>query len=294
MRQVSKKGILTAVATGTVLASTAGGYAFAGAGAEGAAVGSPGVASGNTVQVPVTVPVNVCGDTIDVVGLLNPAFGNNCANTSTTVHQPSGGGVQGGGNSTGGSNTGGSSTGGSTSGGSNTGGSHTGGGSQNGPGAQNGPGGGGSVAGSSASGVAQGSPGVLSGNTAQVPVHVPVNACGDSVDVIALLNPAFGNTCVNSTSSTGVQAPPVTPGPGTTPGGSVTPSTPPSVPGTPSGGHQVVPSVPVTRVEAASGSAPAAARLAYTGVDGLDVMVPAGLGLLLAGGLLYRRSRRAA
>ncbi|MEU8958446.1 chaplin [Streptomyces sp. NPDC048518] len=54
--------------------------AFADAGAEGAAVGSPGVLSGNAVQVPVHVPVNVCGNTVDVIGLLNPAFGNQCAN----------------------------------------------------------------------------------------------------------------------------------------------------------------------------------------------------------------------
>ncbi|MEU6677450.1 chaplin [Streptomyces sp. NPDC046853] len=55
--------------------------AFADAGAEGAAVGSPGVLSGNQAQVPVHVPVNVCGNTVDVIGLLNPAFGNTCANT---------------------------------------------------------------------------------------------------------------------------------------------------------------------------------------------------------------------
>ncbi|MET9252387.1 chaplin [Streptomyces sp. NPDC003717] len=54
--------------------------AFADAGAEGAAVGSPGVLSGNVVQIPVHVPVNVCGNTIDVIGLLNPAFGNKCEN----------------------------------------------------------------------------------------------------------------------------------------------------------------------------------------------------------------------
>ncbi|MCX4748350.1 chaplin [Kitasatospora sp. NBC_01287] len=48
-----------------------------------------------------------------------------------------------------------------------------------------------------AEGVAAGSPGVLSGNLVQIPVHVPVNLCGNSVDVIGLLNPAFGNTCVN-------------------------------------------------------------------------------------------------
>lgn len=42
------------------------------------------------------------------------------------------------------------------------------------------------------------SPGVLSGNVVQVPIHVPVNVCGNTVNVIALLNPAFGNTCVNN------------------------------------------------------------------------------------------------
>jgi hypothetical protein len=32
----------------------------------------------------------------------------------------------------------------------------------------------------------------------QVPVHVPVNVCGNTVNVIGLLNPAFGTTCVNA------------------------------------------------------------------------------------------------
>ncbi|MFK0221232.1 chaplin [Streptomyces vinaceus] len=46
--------------------------------------------------------------------------------------------------------------------------------------------------------VAPYSPGVLSGNLIQIPVHIPINACGNSVSVIGLLNPAFGNTCINS------------------------------------------------------------------------------------------------
>ncbi|MFC3260896.1 chaplin [Streptomyces xanthochromogenes] len=46
-------------------------------------------------------------------------------------------------------------------------------------------------------GTAQDSPGVLSGDVIQVPVTVPVNACGDTIDLIGLLNPAAGNTCVN-------------------------------------------------------------------------------------------------
>ncbi|MFI7237789.1 chaplin [Streptomyces cyaneofuscatus] len=49
-----------------------------------------------------------------------------------------------------------------------------------------------------AQGAAIGSPGVLSGNVVQIPVHVPINLCGNTVSVIGLLNPAFGNTCVNA------------------------------------------------------------------------------------------------
>ncbi|MFB8248859.1 chaplin [Streptomyces sp. NPDC055952] len=68
-----------ALGTGAVVLSGAG-LAMADAGAQGKAVGSPGVASGNILQVPVHIPVNVCGNTINVVGLLNPAFGNECEN----------------------------------------------------------------------------------------------------------------------------------------------------------------------------------------------------------------------
>lgn len=42
------------------------------------------------------------------------------------------------------------------------------------------------------------SPGILSGTNVQIPVEVPVNACGIGVDVLALLNPPSGNTCTNS------------------------------------------------------------------------------------------------
>ncbi|MEY2248518.1 chaplin [Streptomyces sp. NPDC015532] len=47
-------------------------------------------------------------------------------------------------------------------------------------------------------GAAANSPGLLSGNVIQIPVHIPVNLCGTSVNVLALLNPAAGNTCTNS------------------------------------------------------------------------------------------------
>ncbi|MBV1939573.1 chaplin [Streptomyces sp. BV286] len=68
-----------ALGTSAVVISGAG-LAMADADAAGKAVGSPGVLSGNVIQVPVNVPVNVCGNTVNVIGLLNPAFGNKCAN----------------------------------------------------------------------------------------------------------------------------------------------------------------------------------------------------------------------
>ncbi|MEV0924803.1 chaplin, partial [Streptomyces spongiicola] len=138
MRQVTRKGLITVAAAGGVLVLGGGNaHAHGGSGAHGGASDSPGVLSGNSVQVPVHVPVNACGNTVDVIGALNPAFGNRCANTS-----------------------------------------------QNGGGAH-------------AEGGASDSPGVASGNSVQAPVHVPVNVCGNSVDVIGALNPAFGNECRN-------------------------------------------------------------------------------------------------
>ncbi|MEV7416905.1 chaplin [Streptomyces sp. NPDC089919] len=70
---------LTVVA-GALMVAGAAAPAMADSAAEGKAVGSPGVLSGNLVQVPVHVPVNVCGNTAQLVGLLNPSFGNTCVN----------------------------------------------------------------------------------------------------------------------------------------------------------------------------------------------------------------------
>lgn len=74
-----KKVAAAAAATGGLVLAGAG-VAAASSGAEGAAVNSPGVVSGNVIQVPVEVPVNVCGNTVNVVGLLNPTHGNVCVN----------------------------------------------------------------------------------------------------------------------------------------------------------------------------------------------------------------------
>ncbi|MEW2285560.1 chaplin [Streptomyces sp. NPDC047841] len=81
------KAAAVALGTGAVVVGGAG-LALADAGAHGAALGSPGVVSGNVVQVPVNIPVNVCGNTVDVVGLLNPAFGNACVNHSDKPGNP--------------------------------------------------------------------------------------------------------------------------------------------------------------------------------------------------------------
>ncbi|MFD3476025.1 chaplin [Streptomyces sp. NPDC058695] len=228
MRQVTRKGLITVAAATGVLA-VSGGYAHADSGAEGGSSGSPGVLSGNTIQLPVDIPVNACGNTVNVVGLLNPAAGNDCANTS----KPAGG---------------------------HPGGSHHGGGA-------------------TAEGGTSDSPGVGSGNHVQVPVHVPVNACGNGVSVIGLLNPAGGNDCANSPGgdkpTTPPTKPPTQPEPNTpAPPKPVTPSTP-NHPGTQT----------VTQPEGSE-------QLAETGSSmPLGTVLPAGAGALLAGALLYRRAR---
>ncbi|WP_432115467.1 chaplin [Streptomyces sp. S1] len=234
MRQVTRKGLITVAAAGGVFAAVGGGYAHADSGANGAATNSPGVASGNSVQVPVHVPVNACGNTVSVVGLLNPAMGNKCANVSDSGKP-------------------------------------------------------GKPGGSSAGGHTSGSPGVGSGNNVQVPIDVPVNACGNSVSVIGLLNPAAGNDCGNGVEPT----PPGNPGTPENPGNPGNPGTPgtpetPEPPGTDGGSN-----TPGTHVVAPPR---AVEELAETGSGPLGVIAPAGAGagLLLAGSLIYRRARRAA
>ncbi|MFE2662486.1 chaplin [Streptomyces mirabilis] len=264
---------MVVAAAATSILSLYGTPVFADSHADASAMDSPGVASGNSVQVPVHVPVNACGNTVNVIGALNPTFGNSCTNGS---------GSQGG-----------------SSGSS----------------------------GSFASGRTQGSPGVLSGNHAQAPVDVPVNACGNTVDVVALLNPAFGNRCgnepggnVNTPPSTPPTVPPVTPPtvppvtpptvppvtpptvPPVTPP-TVPPVTPPTVPPvTPPTVPPVTPPTipPVTPVtpsrtvqqpilpDSPSENPP---TLAHTGSENVLGASAAGAALLIGGAVLYRRAR---
>jgi hypothetical protein len=175
MKRVTRNSVIALAAASGAMAMTAPmSAAFAadgGAVAEGAAAGSPGVLSGNTVQVPVHTPVNICGNAVSVLGLLNPAAGNACANTSA------------GGN--------GASSTGTTAGQGNTGGP-----------VQN------QTGGATAQGAAENSSGVLSGNTVQVPVHTPVNISGNSVSVVGGGNSTEGNSSTNGSSQeTGEPAP---------------------------------------------------------------------------------------
>ncbi|MFI5675768.1 chaplin ChpE [Streptomyces cellulosae] len=75
MKNLKKAAAVTMVA-GALVAAGAGMASATDAHADGQAVGSPGVASGNLVQAPVHVPVNAVGNSVNVIGVLNPAFGN--------------------------------------------------------------------------------------------------------------------------------------------------------------------------------------------------------------------------
>ncbi|MFI0240815.1 chaplin family protein [Streptomyces sp. NPDC016845] len=280
MRQVTRKGLITVAAASGVLAVT-GGYAHADAGAQGGASNSPGVASGNEVQAPVHAPVNLCGNTVNVVGLLNPAMGNNCGNASH-------------GSESGGKGHGGKGHGGKGGGGRGGSGSHDGGYGSD----------------SQAQGSTSNSPGVGSGNNVQAPVDVPANACGNSVNVIGIGNPVFGNECGNPTEHTPEQPgepeqPPAEPHEPGTPDNPDDPENPenpdnpdtPGTPGTPEtrGGHFVgeKPDTP-NRPEAQSAvEAPESeSQLAMTGSSlPLGAAIPVGAGALLAGAVLYRRVR---
>ncbi|MFH9660854.1 chaplin [Streptomyces sp. NPDC017248] len=78
MSRIAKGLVLTSAAMAAVAGGA--GVASADAGAGAVAAHSPGVISGNVIQVPIHVPINLCGNTIDIIGLLNPAFGNTCVN----------------------------------------------------------------------------------------------------------------------------------------------------------------------------------------------------------------------
>ncbi|MFV0136801.1 chaplin ChpE [Streptomyces sp. HMX87] len=76
MKNLKKAAAVTMMAGGLIAAGAGMASATDGSAAHGEAVGSPGVGSGNVVQAPVHIPVNAVGNSVNVIGVLNPAFGN--------------------------------------------------------------------------------------------------------------------------------------------------------------------------------------------------------------------------
>ncbi|MFF9060467.1 chaplin [Streptomyces sp. NPDC014882] len=182
--------------------------------ADATAANSPGLISGNGVQLPVHVPLNLCGNTVNVVGLLNPAAGNACADKGSAAAPARDGG------------------------------------------------------GAGAHGGAQDSPGVVSGNGVQLPVRLPANVSGNSVDVVGIADPAFGNTSVDVSDEE--PAPPAEP-----PTRHAPPAAPHPEPG-------AVPSAPAP---------PTTSALAHTGADATAPALTGAAALILGGAVLYRRFR---
>ncbi|MFB7993779.1 chaplin [Streptomyces sp. NPDC056002] len=262
MRQALNLGMVAAAAATSIL-SLPGSSAFAASGADGQTAGSPGILSGNTVQAPLDVPVNACGNTVDVVAALDPTFGNSCANTGGShPSSPRGGGSDRG--------AGGAAHG--TGHDGYAGGDHMSGG------------------GAHAGGDAQRSPGILSGNSVQAPVDAPVNVCGNSGNVVGAANPAMGNRCSSAVAAPEEisEVPPpavrtVEP-PAAVQPPAVQRLTPP---------HAAIPhaAIPKQHPHVTGGRA----QLAQTGAD-QDLLgaAAASAGLLIGGGILYRRGRAAA
>ncbi|NEE14779.1 chaplin [Streptomyces sp. SID7499] len=216
MRRVTRNGVIAVAAASGAMAVTV--PAYAGSGADGATAGSPGVVSGNTVQLPVHAPVNVCGNTVNVVGLLNPAAGNSCANQDDGR-----------------------------------------------PGRPDRPGG------AIAEGGGTDSPGVISGNGVQLPVDLPVNVTGNSVNVVGIGNASTGNA---SSNASGDQRP-------------VRPQHPPKpVP------KPTPPPRPNPAPEPAPRTVPhARGALAHTGTDHTLQAIAASAALVAGGVVLRRRFR---
>ncbi|MET9113323.1 chaplin [Streptomyces longwoodensis] len=221
MRRVARNGVIAFAAASGAMAVVM--PAHADSSADAAAVGSPGAASGNAIQLPVDVPVNVCGNTVNVVGLLNPAAGNTCANTGGHDEHTS--------------------------------------------------------SGAAAEAEAAQSPGLVSGNGVQLPVDLPVNVSGNTVDVVGIANPVMGNTSVNGPGDTHGEEPTAPEEPTAQPPRHVPPK------------HEHKPGGQAASgdwTEAQSGTVTA---LASTGADATFPALAGSAAMILGGVALYRRSR---
>ncbi|MET9296341.1 chaplin [Streptomyces sp. NPDC003077] len=75
-----KKAVTVMIAASGLAVAGAGAASAHGGDARGLAKDSPGVVAGNTTQLPVSVPLNLCGNTTNVVGIGNVAKDNDCKN----------------------------------------------------------------------------------------------------------------------------------------------------------------------------------------------------------------------
>ncbi|GHE74583.1 hypothetical protein GCM10018785_48530 [Streptomyces longispororuber] len=75
---IAKKAALAVAVAGLAVGASA--TAALAADADGRATNSPGIASGNILQVPADVPVNVTGLSANVVGAHNPAVAERTVN----------------------------------------------------------------------------------------------------------------------------------------------------------------------------------------------------------------------
>lgn len=169
------------------------------------------------------------------------------------------------------------------------------------------------IADAGAAGGTKDSGATLAGNVVQVPIHAPVNICGNTISGLAALNAAFGGDCRNdsrskASSDEDADTPPSsgtgeTSSPGDddddcpTPTPSATPTATPPPP------TRVVekprPTTPPTRTRTATppadeeqpGEPP---QLAETGSKTLLASSAASAALLTGGVLMYRRGRAAA
>jgi hypothetical protein len=226
MRRATRNHVIAiAAASGAMAVALPASAAFAadGSNADATTASSPGLASGNSLQVPVSVPVNVCGNTANIVGLLNPAAGNACANRGV---------AQAGGT-----------------------------GSGSGSAARD------AADAASAHGRVTDSPGVISGNGLQLPIDLPVNVSGNSVNAVGVGNPVFGNESVN---------------------GHDRPSVPRHIPAP----KPRAPKPPaLTRSQPVPHPHRASATLAHTGTDFAAPVIAGSALFLLTGAILYRRCR---
>jgi LPXTG-motif cell wall-anchored protein len=129
----------------------------------------------------------------------------------------------------------------------------------------------------------------------QIPVNVPVNVCGDTVNVVGLLNPAVGNDCANGAPGTPTTPPPTTPStpcpPPTSPTSPLPPPPPPTSPTTPTTPPTGPTTTPTTGTTGQVGGQTPGGTLAHTGAEGL-ILGPIGAALVGGGTVLYRRTRK--